>query len=70
MFEVVTEQSNVKQQSLVVVCAWCHRQRVLGPDLNLYWVETDENLDHDHVSHTICPTCKTKMTGQLSAVNS
>ncbi|MHB2147865.1 hypothetical protein ACX8XP_02285 [Calditrichota bacterium LG25] len=65
MVNLQKERSETTPRTMVVVCAWCHRQRVIGPDLNLYWIEVEGRQGTTHVSHTICPTCKTKISGQL-----
>lgn len=68
MLDRVLNQTENRKHSLVVVCAWCNRQRVMGPDLNIYWIENKTFGNDDHVTHTICPTCKAKMTEQLHVI--
>ncbi len=68
MLEVVVNQTQRKPQVLIVVCAWCQKQRVLGPDFNFYWIENKSSQNDDQVSHTICPTCKAKMAEQMHLI--
>ncbi len=65
MLDAVANQTKSKPQVLIVVCAWCKKQRILGPDFNFYWIENHSSKNDDHVSHTICPDCKAKMSQQL-----
>ena len=65
MLEITPDQTKSKSHPLVVVCAWCQRQRVLGPDLNFYWVELKNNANNTQVTHTICPTCKQEVSNQM-----
>ncbi len=65
MFESVFSTFDTNSKSLVVVCAWCHRQKVTAPDLNSYWIKMTPQENKEQITHTICPTCKAKMTKQL-----
>ncbi len=61
MQSVLEHKESIEAESIVTVCAWCHRARLLTRDFKLVWTKHYTVNRGQIISHTICPACKEKM---------
>ncbi|NOX88162.1 MAG: hypothetical protein GXO77_03985 [Calditrichaeota bacterium] len=68
MLRVACPKNSIAIFKVISICAWCHRVKFINPKYEVEWAAMQESLDSEKVSHTICPSCKEKMLGEMKEV--
>ena len=61
MQSILNHTERIEQKSILTVCAWCHKARIITNDFKIIWSENYSVNRGQIISHSICPDCKEKI---------